>query len=100
MANESGLGSSRTYQPGEMPLPSKPKSGLRRMHQEMNSEAASSSSPLRIAVPPKRTRVEQGVQMNQIMQDLDGMKDEMERTRKELDEMNKTMLTTEEDRDM
>ena len=61
MANESGLGSSRTYQPGEMPLPSKPKSGLRRMHQEMNSEAASSSSPLRIAVPPKRTRVEQGV---------------------------------------
>ena len=38
--------------------------------------------------------------MNQIMQDLDGMKDEMERTRKELDEMNKTMLTTEEDRDM
>ena len=38
--------------------------------------------------------------MNLIMQDLDGMKDEMERTRKELDEMNKTMLTTEEDRDM
>ena len=59
LANEPGLGSSRTYQPGEMPLPSKPKPGLRRMHQEMNSEAASSSSPLRIAVPPKRARVEQ-----------------------------------------
>ena len=100
LANEPGLRSSRTYQPGEMPLPSKPKPGLRRMHQEMNSEAASSSSPLRIAVPTKRVRVEQGVQTNQIMQDLDGMKDDLESTRKELDEMSKTMLTTEEDRDM
>ena len=100
LANEPGLGSSRTYQPGEMPLPSKPKAGLRRMHQEMNSEAASSSSPLRIAVPPKRARVEQGVQTNQIMQDLDGMKEELERIRKELDEMTRTMLTTEEDRDI
>ena len=99
-ANEPGLGTSRTYQPGEMPLPSKPKPGLRRMHQEMNNEAASSSSTLRIAVPPKRARVEQGVKTNQIMQDLDGMKDESERTRKELDEMTKTMLTAEEDRDM
>ena len=36
LANEPGLGSSRTYQPGEMPLPSKPKPGLRRMHQKMN----------------------------------------------------------------
>ena len=27
-ANEPGLGSSRTYQPGEMPMPSKPKPGL------------------------------------------------------------------------
>ena len=83
-----------------MPLPSKPKPGLRRMHQEMNSEAESSSSPLRIAVPPKRARVEQGVQTNQTMQDLDGMKDELERTRKELDEVTKTMLITEDDRDM
>ena len=83
-----------------MPLPSKPKPGLRRMHQEMNSEAASSSSPLRIAVPPKRARVEQGIQTNQTMQDLVGMKDEMERTRKELDEMTKTMLITDDDRDM
>ena len=99
LANEPGLGSSRTYQPGEMPLPSKPKPGLRRMHQEMNSEAASSSSPLTIAVPPKRARVEQGVQTNQTMQDIDEMKDELERTRKELDEMTKTMLITEDDRD-
>ena len=66
----------------------------------MNSEAASSSSPLRIAVPPKRARVEQGVQTNQTMQDLDGMKDELERTRKELDEMTQTMLITEDDRDI
>ena len=100
LVNEPGLGSSRTYQPVEMPLPSKPKPGLRRMHQEINIEAASSSSPLRIAVPPKRARVEQGVQTNQTMLDLDGMKDELERTRKELDEMTKTMLITEDDREM
>ena len=100
LVNEPGLGSSRTYQPGEMPLPSKPKPGLMRKHEEMNSEAASSISPLRIDVPPKRARVEQGVQTNQIMQDLDGMKDELERTRKELDEMTKTMLITEDDKDM
>ena len=56
LANEPGSGSSRTYQPGETPLPTKPRPGLRRMHQEMNSEAASSSSQLRAAVPPKRTR--------------------------------------------
>ena len=100
LANEPGLGSSKTYQPGEMPMPSKPKPGLTRMHQEMNSEAASSSSPLRAAVPPKRAKVEQKVQTNQTMQDLDGMKDELERTKSELDEMTKTMLSTEEDRDM
>ena len=100
LANEPGLGSSRTYQPGEMPMPSKPKPGLTRMHQEMNSEAASSGSPLRAAVPPKRAKVGQKVQTNQTMQDLDGMKDELERTKRELDEMTKTMLITEEDRDM
>ena len=100
LANELGLRSSRTYQPGEMPLPSKPKPGLTRMHREMNSEAASSGSPLRAAVPPKRAKIEQGIQTNQTMQDLDGMKDELERTRKELDENTKTMLLTEDDRDM
>ena len=59
LANEPGLGISRTYQPGEMPMPSKPKPGLTRMHQEMNSEAASPISPLRAAVPPKGAKVEQ-----------------------------------------
>ena len=100
LANEPGLGSSRTYQPGEMPLPAKPKPGLRRIHQEMNSEAASSSTPLRVALPPKRTRVEEEVQTNETMQDLDGIKDELETTRKELDEMTKIMLTIEEYSDM
>ena len=99
LANEPGLGSSRTYQPGEMPLPSKAKPGLTRMHREMNSEAASSSLPLKIAVS-KRAKVEQGVQTNQTMQDLDGMKNELERTRKELDEVTKPMLIAEDDRDM
>ena len=41
LANEPGLGSSRTYQPGEMPMPSKPKPGPTRTHQEMNSKAVS-----------------------------------------------------------
>ena len=70
------------------------------MHQEMNSETASSSSPLRVAVPPKRARVEEEVQTNETMQDLDEMKDELKTTRRELDEMTKNMLTIEEDRDM
>ena len=34
------------------------------------------------------------------MQDLNGTKDELKKTRRELDEMTKTMLSTEEDRDM
>ena len=100
MANEPGLGSYRTYQPGEMPMPSKPKPGLTRMHQEMNSEAASSGSPLRAAVPPKRAKVGQKVQTNQTMQNLDKMNDELKRTKKELDEMTKSMLQMEEDRVM
>ena len=100
LANEPGFGSFRTYQPGEMLMPSKPKPGLTRMHLEMNSEAASSSSQLRAAVPPKRAKVERGVQTNRTTQDLDRVEDELERTRKELDEMTKTMLSTEEDRDM
>ena len=93
LANEPGLGTSRTYQPCEMPWPTKPRPGLRRMHQEMKSEAASSSSPLRVALPPKRARVEEEVQTNETMKNLDGMKDELETTRKELDEMTNTMLT-------
>ena len=100
LANEPGLGSSRTYQPGEMPMPSKPKPGLTRMHREMNSEATSSGSPLRAAVPPKRAKVGQKVQTNQTMQDLDEMNDELKSTNKELDEMTKSMLQMEEDRDM
>ena len=100
LANEPGLGSSRTYQPGEMPKPSKPKPGLTRMHREMNSEATSSGSPLRAAVPPKRAKVGQKVQTNQTMQDLDEMNDELKSTKKELDEMTRSMLQMEEDRDM
>ena len=61
LANEPGLRSSRTYQPGEIPLPTEPRPGLRRMHQEMNSEAASSGTQLRAAVPPKRARVDEEV---------------------------------------
>ena len=101
LANEPGLGSFRTYQPGKMPLPSKPRPGLRRMHQEMNSEAASSSSLLRAAVPPqRRARVEEEVQTNETLQDLNATMQELKKTRKELDQVTKTMLSVEEDRDM
>ena len=58
LTNEPGLRSSRTYQPVEITLSTKPRPGLRRMHQEMNNEAASSSSQLRAAVPPKRAKLE------------------------------------------
>ena len=70
------------------------------MHQEMNSEAASSSSQLRAAVPPKRTRVEEEVQTNETMQDLNGTIEELENTRRELDRVTMTMLSVEDDRDM
>ena len=66
----------------------------------MNSEAASSSSQLRAAVPPKRARVEEEVQTNETMQDLNGTIEELEKTRRELNKMTKTMLSTEKDRDM
>ena len=51
-------------------------------------------------MPPNRARVEEEVQTNENMQDLDGMEDELETTKKELDEMTKIMLTIEEDRVM
>ena len=51
-------------------------------------------------MPPKRARVEEEFQTNETMQDLNGTVEERERTRRELDEMTKTMLSTEEDRDM
>ena len=70
------------------------------MHQELNSEAPSSSSQLRVDVTPKKARVEEEVQTNEAMQELDGTKEELEKTRKEQDEMTKTMLSTEEDRDV
>ena len=81
-------------------MPSKPKPGLTRMHQEMNSEATSSGSPLRAAVPQKRAKVTQKVQTNQTIQDLDEMNDQLRSTKKELDEMTRSMLQMEEDRDM
>ena len=75
-----------------MPLPTKPRPGLRRMHQEMNSEAASSSSQLRAAVPSKRARVEEEVQTNETMQDLNETIQELEKTRRELDEKTNSCL--------
>ena len=83
-----------------MPLQTKPRPGLRRMHQEINSETASSSSQLKAAVSPKRARLEEEIQTNETMQELNGTIEELEKIRRELDEMSKTMLRMEEDRDM
>ena len=83
-----------------MLLPTKPRHDLRRMHQEMKNEAASSGSQLRAAVPPKRARVEKEVQTNETMQDLNCTIEELEKARRELDKLTKTMLSTEEERDM
>ena len=87
LANEPRLGSLKTDQPGEMPLPTKPWPGLRRMHQEMNSEAASSRSQLRAAVPPKKARVEEEVQTNEMMHDLNGTIEDLKKTKRELDQV-------------
>ena len=70
------------------------------MHQEMSNEAASSSSQLRAAEPPKRARVEKENQTNETMQDPNGTMQELEKTRSELDQVAKTMRIVEEDRDM
>ena len=93
LENKPGLGNSRTYQPGEMPLPTKPRPGLRRIDQEMNSETASSSSQLRAAGP------EEEVQTKETTQDLNGTRQKLEKTRRKLDQVTKTMLSVEEDRD-
>ena len=101
LANEPGLGSSRTYQPGEMPMPSKPKPGLTRMHREMNSEAdlvwfTTESSCATKKGESKHRRFRR----TKTIQDLDEMNDQLRSTKKELDEMTKSMLQMEEDRDM
>ena len=41
-------------------------------------------------------RVEEEVQTNETMQDLNGTTEELEKTRRELDEMTQTMLSIEE----
>ena len=51
-------------------------------------------------MPPKRARVEEEVQTNETMQDLNGTIGELEKTRRELDQLTKTMLSVEEDRYM
>ena len=84
LANEPGLGSSRTYQPGETPLPTKRRPGLRRIHQEMTTEAYSSRSQLRAAVPQKRARVEEEVLTDETIKDLNETKDELDRMRKKV----------------
>ena len=84
LANEPGFGSSRTYQPGKMPLPAKPRHGLGRIHQKMNSEAASSSSQQREAEPSKLVRLEKEVQTNETLKYLSETKEELERVKETL----------------
>ena len=89
LAHEPRLGTARTYQCGEMPLPTETRSGLRReryqvFYQELSSKAASSGSQLKTAMPPKRSRVDKEVQTNEIMEDLTETRGELERVRKML----------------
>ena len=74
LAEGSGLGTARTYQPGEMHLPTRLRPGLQSRHQasrqEMSSEAASSSPHLKAAVPPMRARVEEEVQRRKIWEEM------------------------------
>ena len=83
-----GVGTTRTYQPGEKPLPAKPRTSLRSRHQvfnqKMSSEAASSSSLFKAAVPAKRARVEDEIETNETMEGLNETRDEPDRVRKTL----------------
>ena len=80
-----------------MPLPNRPRPGFRFrhqvFHQKVSSEAASSSSQLKTAVPTKKAKVEEEVKTNETMEDLN-------ETRHELDRVRESSATTEEDRDM
>ena len=73
LGHEPGVGTTRTYQPREILLPDMPGPGLRSryrvIHQEMSSEATSSSSQLK-AVLVKRPRAEEEVQANKTMEHL------------------------------
>ena len=97
LVHEPEVSTTRTYQPGELTLPARPRRGLRSRHQavlnEMSSEAASSSSQLKAAVPAKRQRVKEEVQTNETMEHLN-------ETKNDLDRVKKTVARTEEDRDM
>ena len=98
IVHKTGLGTKRTYQPGEMPLSTRPRPGLRirlqAFHQKLGSEAALSSSQLKAAVPDNRTRAEEEVQTSRTMEDLTETRDELDRVLK------KTFARTQEDRDM
>ena len=59
----------------------------------MSSEAASSRSQLKTAVPTKKAKVEEEVKTNETMEDLN-------ETRHELDRVRESSATTEEDRNM
>ena len=62
LAHEPRVGSTKTYQPEEMPLPTMPRPDMMSRHQafqqEMSSEAVSSSSQLKAALPVTRAKVE------------------------------------------
>ena len=93
LAHELGVGSTRTYQPVEMPLSVRPRPGLRSRHQafyqQMSSKAASFTSLLKAAMPAQRPRVEEEVQANETMEDLNETKDELERGEKPGSELKK-----------
>ena len=78
-----------------MPLQARPRPGLRTRHQAFQQEMSSSSSiQMKAAVPDKRPKVDEEVQTNGIKEHLKETKDELDRR------VRKTLIRTEEDRDM
>ena len=73
MAHEPGLGTARTYQPGEMPLSTRPRPACRddiKLFTRKRVASLPRLAQFKTAVPPERARVEEEVKTNERMEDL------------------------------
>ena len=97
MAHEPGLGTAKTYQPGEMPLSTRPRPACRddiKLFTRKRVASLPRLAQFKTAVPPERARVEEEeVKTNERMEDLSDTRDELDRVRK-------ILTRTQGDRDM
>ena len=96
MAHEPGLGTARTYQPGEMPLSTRPRPACRddiKLFTRKRVASLPCLAQFKTAVPPERARVEEEVKTNERMEDLSDTRDELDRVRR-------ILARTQGDRDM